>query len=80
MNIYEAMQARTREKPFLTRVAWKSVLTELTDRAYLVIHIQPTDTPERCLFYGPSKEIPRRGWQPLAEDLLADDWETTAGF
>lgn len=35
--------------------------------------IKPTDTPDCCLAAIDNKP-PRRGWQPKAEDLLADDW------
>lgn len=76
MNIHEAMAARSRQRPFLTRQAWGKVLfTEGSSPVY----IQPTDTPEGCLVYGPSQKGPRRGWQPTETDLLASDWETTAG-
>lgn len=77
MNIFEAMQARTKSTPFLTRKIWKSVLCQIEES---LIYIQPTDTPEGCLFYDPSEKIPRAGWMSRAEDLLAEDWETMPGF
>lgn len=76
MNIHEAMSERTRQRPFLTRRAWKKVLFVEGDTP---VYIQPTDTPECCLVYGPSQKGPRRGWQPTETDLVATDWETTAG-
>lgn len=77
MNIHEAMMARTKEKPFITRESWeKFVVFMEMDKG---IYIQPTDTPEGCLFYGPAKKGPRRGWQPTATDLIATDWKTTTG-
>lgn len=76
MDIYEAMMARDRAHPFLTRAIWENVLLE---PGQTPIYIQPTDSPDGCLFYGPTKEFPRRGWQPRAEDLLARDWKVTNG-
>lgn len=78
MNIHEAIIACTKDRPFLTREAWKNVLTVFPMSS--PVYIQPTDTPEGCLFYGPSKKGPRRGWQPTASDLLATDWKTTEGY
>lgn len=77
MNIHEAMMARTKERPFITRESWEKIVVFMEmDKG---IYIQPTDTPEGCLFYGPSQKGPRRGWQPTETDLMATDWETTAG-
>ena len=76
MDIHEAMMARTKERPFLTRQAWKKVLFMEGDNP---VCIQPTDTTECCLVYGPSQKGPRRGWQPTATDLIATDWKTTTG-
>lgn len=76
MNIYQALNARTKEKPFLTRESWeKLILAENESPVYL----QPTGTPEGCLFYGPSNKGPRRGWQPTETDLIATDWKITNG-
>ncbi|HCP14848.1 MAG TPA: aspartate ammonia-lyase [Peptococcaceae bacterium] len=39
-----------------------------------IVKIKPTNT-ENCLIRGSGmSEIPRRGWQPKAEDLVAEDW------
>ena len=77
MNIAEAMRARTKEKPFLSRAKWRIILL---DCPYRPIFIQPTNTPEFCLLYGPSQKAPQRGWQPTAEDLMAEDWEVISGI
>lgn len=76
MDIHEALVARTKQRPFLTRRAWKKILLMDGNSS---VYIQPTDTPECCLVYGPSQKGPRRGWQPTETDLLATDWETTTG-
>lgn len=76
MDICEAMMARDITHPFLTRTVWENVVHEVGERP---IYIQPTDTPDGCLYYGPATENPRSGWQPRAEDLLARDWKVTNG-
>lgn len=71
MNIYEAVQECSVRHPFMTRSAWlKLVGSKMEDS----VKIQPTDTPEGCLFYGLSQKAPIPGWQPRKEDLLATDW------
>lgn len=71
MNIYEAVQACSVKYPFMTRAAWRKVVsTKIEDS----VKIQPTETPEGCLFYGLSQKAPIPGWQPRKEDLLATDW------
>lgn len=77
MNICEAMEARTREMPFIARRIWGCILHPVDARP---VYIQPTDSPEGCLFYGPSKKGPRRRWSPTAEDLTAKDWEPVEGY
>ncbi len=44
------------------------------------VQIKPTNTSDGCIV-KPRKELkhrdgvlPRRGWQPSADDLIADDW------
>lgn len=55
MNIHEAMMARTKERPFITRESWEKIVVFMEmDKG---IYIQPTDTPEGCLFYGPAKKV-----------------------
>lgn len=77
MTIHEAMMARTKEKPFITRESWEKIIAFLDMKPGVYIH--PTDTPEGCMIYGPTKKGPRRGWQPTETDLLARDWKTTEG-
>lgn len=77
MNIVEAMNARDRYHPFIARKVWLSVVSNSPETAPC---IQPTDTPEGCLFYGLTQKIPAAGWQPRAEDLLAEDWIPTTRF
>lgn len=77
MNIFEAIKARTREQPFITREAWEKVILSNGESS---IYIQPTDTPEGCLLYGPSKRGPRGGWTPAEGDLIAQDWKPVRGF
>ena len=70
MFIHEAIKAPTTKKPFITRKAW--MLNDI-DRA--IIRILPTDTPDGCIMVSDySSRGPCRGWQPRAEDLVADDW------
>lgn len=70
MFIQEAVEARTNEKPYITRVAWG-----YADWANL--KIQPTNTPDCCVLITKSARRPVRGWQPQMTDLIADDWVTT---
>lgn len=40
------------------------------------IRIRPTNTPACCLLETACPEKPPvRGWEPDADDLMADDWE-----
>lgn len=71
MNIYEAVQACSVRHPFMTRSAWLKLVGSEMENS---VKIQPTDTPEGCLFYGLSQKAPIPGWQPRKEDLLATDW------
>ena len=76
MNIYEAVKACSVKYPFMTRDAWRKVVsTKIEDS----VKIQPTETPEGCLFYGLSQKAPIPGWQPRKEDLLATDWMVVMG-
>lgn len=76
MFLHEAILKTTKEKPFLARKKWsKTVL----DSGSHPICIQPTDSPDGCLLYGPSQKRPHRRWWPMADDLMASDWETVSG-
>lgn len=46
MNISEAIQARTEQKPFITRKKWRS---EFNTWQAADIKIQPTDSPDCCI-------------------------------
>ncbi len=72
MFIHEAVLARSATKPFIRRRAW-GYLTDRPESA--VVKIQPTNTPDCCIIMSAIRKEPCRGWQPTAEDLVADDWE-----
>ena len=75
MFIHEAIKARTPAKPYITRAAW----SHQRERSLVPIpRIFPTDTPDCCVLISGASKPPCRGWQPIAEDLIADDWETVA--
>ena len=38
------------------------------------VFIKPTDTKDLCICCV-NKDYSRRGWQPCASDLIADDWD-----
>ena len=46
MNISEAIQARTEQKPFITRKKWRS---EFNTWQAADIKIHPTDSPDCCI-------------------------------
>lgn len=64
MNICEATRKAVEENKYISREAHSGCV---------VIKIKPTNTPDCCII-SDGKQIPRRGWQPQAEDLTADDW------
>lgn len=72
MNIQEAIQSRTEEKPFITRKAWI-----INTWHGLEVKIFPTNTPNCCVVSSIAAKAPCRGWQPQMEDLIAEDWEVT---
>lgn len=65
MRIDEAAKLALDRKCCMARRSWMS---EYRPR------IEPTDTPDCCIFHSRATQNPRRGWQPAAEDLIADDW------
>lgn len=67
MTIIEAIKSTTENRPSITRTAW----------AEMQLKIRPTNTPDCCIISSLSGSNPRRGWQPTAEDLTAEDWITT---
>ena len=78
MTIIEAINEvfpATPKKPFfITRKKWSHVVSKQDGD----IKILPTDSPDCMIVYSEAngKEDPRRGWEPTAEDLIADDWIT----
>lgn len=66
MNIQEATKKALKTGVTIRRAGWPTIH----------ISIKPTNTPDCCLCYR-DKKNPRRGWQPVAEDLIADDWIVT---
>lgn len=80
MNIYEAMQARTRVQPAIRRRAWDYWLMVGNEKRPMVMRpkyrIIPTNTPEGCLIDSLTNTTLLAGWSPTEADLLADDWET----
>lgn len=72
MRIHEAINDTTREKPCIRRKAWEYP----TAKPEVAVKILPTNSPDCCVVLGVANKNPRKGWQPTAEDLVAEDWET----
>ena len=72
MYIHEAIKARTENSPYIRRKKWVDPLGAI--RATRII---PTSSPDGMVIDSRAVKDLRRGWQPTAEDLVADDWETT---
>lgn len=72
MNIIEAIKAADRNTPFITREKWQ----HMTPRAYGAPKLLPTNSVDGMVVYSDAlgKANPRRGWEPMAEDLIAEDW------
>lgn len=67
MNIKEATEKAMKENGFIRR----------KDHAFKGILIKPTNTYDCCIFLVEGRESQQcRCWNPIVEDLLADDWET----
>lgn len=60
---------------FISRKKWLYIV-QSTDCG---IKIQPTDSPNGMIVYSDAcgREGLHAGWQPTAEDLVADDWVVT---
>ena len=71
MFIHEAILDRSVDKPYITRKSWFFPTVEPVSAPVMVL---PTDTPDCCVIMSINAKNPRRGWQPQAEDLIADDW------
>lgn len=72
MLIQEAIKARTADKPFITRQQW---VEDMAPYPHKAVKILPTNSPDCCIATVCSERNPCRGWQPTAEDLVAEDWE-----
>lgn len=72
MKIYEAIMARTDERPYIRRRSWDYITIEPVAAS---VKILPTNSPDGCIVESATEGKPRRGWQPTAGDLVADDWE-----
>lgn len=69
MYIHEAVKLAVERGRCVTRAAWGKPCH---------FWIYPTNTPDCCVAQSDITKNSRRGWQPKAEDLTADDWITTA--
>lgn len=78
MFIHEAILATTKEEPFITRQAWSYDMGRGKPLPPAIV-IFPTDTPDCCIIASRHGRAPRRGWQPTAGDLIADDWMIAKG-
>lgn len=71
MYIHEAIIAAKKNNTFITRSAW--------DYKFYAggsgVKLEPTDSPDGCIVMSGTQEKARHGWQPIASDLIADDWE-----
>ena len=71
MNIQEATNSRTKDKPYITREVWCNTYRGADLKVF------PTNTPDCCVITSLAARGHRRGWQPTADDLIADDWFVT---
>lgn len=71
MIISDAIKARHADKQYITREAWCNTYRGLDLKVF------PTNTPDCCVLTSLATRGPRRGWQPTAGDLIADDWFVT---
>lgn len=62
MNIQEAIIKALKEKKFITRKSWPKGL-KVAPARHIPCDLLAPNTP------------PGKGWQPDAEDLIADDWQ-----
>lgn len=76
MNIIEAIESTDRNAPFITREKWQ----HMAPTPYGAPKLLPTDSVDGMIVYSDAlgKENPRRGWEPTAEDLIAEDWGITS--
>ena len=70
--IHEAVAMAQKRFGYITRESW---LYTTSKPCMVPIKIQPTNSPDGCIIESESAKEPRFGWQPKAEDLVAEDWE-----
>jgi len=70
--IHEAILARTADKPYIKREKWDDMFGVRRG-----VKLFPTDSPDGIIVDSRAARAPCRGWQPTAEDLVADDWTVT---
>ena len=75
MNIIEAIKATDHNAPFITRKKWQ----HMAPTCYGAPKLLPTNSVDGMVVYSDAlgKATPRRGWEPMAEDLIANDWKVT---
>ena len=73
--IHEALAAVSLEarKPYIRRSSWRRLSNS---PMALGIRIQPTNSPDGCIVESDVETETRRRWNPTADDLMADDWES----
>lgn len=72
VNIVEAVKIAMETRMCIRRRCWDYP----TSKPMIAVKILPTNSPDGCVLLGVAHQIPRNGWQPNAEDLVAEDWET----
>ena len=65
MDVKTAVQVAVTKECCIARRAWGYTYR---------FRVEPTDTPDLCVCHSQAMKSPSRGWQPSAEDLMADDW------
>lgn len=73
--INEVFPASPKKPPFITRKKW----SHPTSRPDGGVKIMPTNSVDCMIVFSEAngKQDPHRGWEPTAEDLIADDWAVT---
>lgn len=71
MNIQQAAREAVAERKHMTRSAWVHIMSKPCSAAFKLL---PTNTPDCCIAVSVYESSPRKGWQPSAEDLMAEDW------
>lgn len=67
MNIQEAVNESLKTKNMISRKAYKDTYLIPTNNPYSLV----------VIYIKEKGRLPSRGWQPNANDLIADDWYIT---